>query len=171
MQKEFYDLTMATQMISDLGKRSSDMPGLNIKDKMLGKPTDPNAPDYAMAMQKYMAKNEIMSNKLTWVENMKWKIRAIAIQSAAGQTENPMEMLTRLDAIKVTSNFPDGSVESQVRRFAMKKQSDMIKNVRMTEDQLLNNEAVKKYLAEQNIDLSQLSREEQLRRIQDIMND
>ena len=122
MQPKIIELIMHGMMLSDLAKEASDIPGLSIKDKFLGKPDpaikDQDPAQYEAKMKEYLGRVKVFSSKMTTLEGLKQKTRAAAVMSAGGEyVGNPYQALTKEETKKVKSLFPNLTPREQVIAF------------------------------------------------------
>ncbi|MCR5278360.1 MAG: hypothetical protein K6E19_02855 [Lachnospiraceae bacterium] len=80
-QQKFLDLVMASMMISDLCKAPSDVEGLTMQEKLLGKPepSEKRRPGYNQRVKEYEKKANVLSAKKTIIEGCRVMARGYAL--------------------------------------------------------------------------------------------
>ncbi|MBO6215846.1 MAG: hypothetical protein J6N76_10040, partial [Lachnospiraceae bacterium] len=106
MQPQLIDLAMASMMMTNLGELKSDIPGLTVQEKILGKP----APDlektdkvrYDRLMLLYKVSAEALSAKRAILDNLRVQSRAAAILAASTGDDftDPLSCMTEAEIIK-----------------------------------------------------------------------
>ena len=101
LQPELTEVAMASMMMSDLSAQiASDIPGLSILEKMLGKPApDSEAADpdlYRAKLEMFNARKHVFMCKKPILENLRLQSRMAAILEAATRTDStdPLSMMT-----------------------------------------------------------------------------
>ncbi len=82
-QQRFLDLVMASMMVSDLCKQPSDVEGLSMKEKLLGKPapSEKRRFGYRKRVREYEKKDAILSAKKNVIEGCRVMARGYALSA------------------------------------------------------------------------------------------
>ncbi len=106
MQPQLIDLAMASMMMTNLGELKSDIPGLTVQEKILGKPTpDLEKTDkvrYERLMVIYKVKAESLSAKRAMLDSLRVQARAASILAASTGDDftDPKSCMTEAEIIK-----------------------------------------------------------------------
>ena len=134
MQEEVHELVLAGMMLSDLGKVQSDIPGISVKDKILGKPPvppeGPDDPAYQSKLAAYQKKADKFRSNYLKLEGIKQMSRAAALMSGMASEGDPMSYIVESTELGKLEQFTGMERKDQLILFA---RSMMDKGVRTYE--------------------------------------
>lgn len=151
-QKEVQNLIIAGRMINDLSHQPSDVPGLALKEKLLGKPpltkdTDVNDDTYQVLLEKYESKAVAFEQRLKMLEGYHMQTRAAALLTEATVGLNdPLSVLTKEEREAAKQKFPDATPRDQLVLYSRSMTEEGLAAVKLARDAVITSDLIREHL-------------------------